>query len=116
MKVNIKSYTAVASWKWDLPPGSDKDCGICRVDFEGTCSKCKYPGDECPIMIGECKHCFHMHCIAVWLQSESSQGRCPMCRQPFREKVAEVKGAGPQTPAGRQPPRSGGSGTSNRSG
>lgn len=49
MKVNIKSYTAVASWKWDLPPGSDKDCGICRVDFEGTCSKCKYPGDECPI-------------------------------------------------------------------
>ena len=39
-----------------------------------------------------------------------------MCRQPFREKVAEVKGAGPQTPAGRQQPRSGGSGTSNRSG
>ncbi|KAI5371226.1 Putative Zinc finger, RING-type [Septoria linicola] len=105
MKVKINSYKAVAAWKWDLPEGSDRTCGICRVDFEGTCSKCKYPGDDCPIMIGECKHCFHMHCVTDWLQAESSQGRCPMCRQPFREKVAEVKEGTPRTPAPREQPR-----------
>lgn len=42
-------------------------------------------------MIGECKHVFHMHCITGWLASEGSQGRCPMCRQPYKEKVAESK-------------------------
>lgn len=54
MRVQIKAYHAVAEWKWDLPKGMDNTCGICRVDFEGTCSKCKYPGDDCPI--GELSH------------------------------------------------------------
>lgn len=49
MKVTIKATNAVAEWKWDLPDGHDVDCGICRVDFEGTCSKCKFPGDDCPV-------------------------------------------------------------------
>ena len=49
MKVKIKGYHAVAEWKWDLPKDADDTCGICRVQFEGTCSKCKYPGDDCPI-------------------------------------------------------------------
>lgn len=47
-----------------------------------------------------------MHCIGDWIQSEASQGKCPMCRQPFKEKVAEAPTpaqagnttAGPQTP------------------
>lgn len=43
------------------------------------------------VVIGECKHVFHMHCITGWLASEGSQGRCPMCRQPYKEKVAESK-------------------------
>ncbi|EMF16462.1 RING/U-box [Sphaerulina musiva SO2202] len=97
MKIKIKSYQAVANWKWDLPEGSDDKCGICRNEFDATCTKCKFPGDECPIMIGECKHTFHMHCISGWLASDSSQGRCPMCRQPYREKVAEGKPL-PRTP------------------
>ncbi|EME48978.1 hypothetical protein DOTSEDRAFT_117894, partial [Dothistroma septosporum NZE10] len=83
MKVKIKAYNAVAEWKWNLPKDADDTCGICRVQFEGTCSKCKYPGDDCPIVIGECTHCFHMHCISDWIQSDASQGRCPMCRQVF---------------------------------
>ena len=49
MKIKYKAYHAVAEWKWDLPEDSDDTCGICRVQFEGTCSKCKYPGDDCPI-------------------------------------------------------------------
>ena len=49
MKVTFSAYQAVAEWKWDLPDDSDDTCGICRVEFEGTCSKCKYPGDDCPI-------------------------------------------------------------------
>ncbi|KAF1827938.1 RING/U-box, partial [Dissoconium aciculare CBS 342.82] len=84
MKVKIKAYHALATWKWDLPDDSDDTCGICRVNFEGTCSKCKYPGSDCPIIIGQCTHTFHIHCIANWLESEASLGKCPMCRQKFQ--------------------------------
>jgi anaphase-promoting complex subunit 11 len=49
MKITYTSYTAVAEWKWDLPEEADDTCGICRVQFEGTCAKCKYPGQDCPI-------------------------------------------------------------------
>ena len=124
MKITYTSYTAVAEWKWDLPEEADDTCGICRVQFEGTCAKCKYPGDECPIsellcpsshdsivtsfaninkVIGACTHCFHMHCITDWIQSESSQKKCPMCRQIFTEKVADTASTpNPQgSPAGR---------------
>lgn len=54
----------------------DEVCGICRVQFDGTCPTCKYPGDDCPlcetpaiqpwkladrsIVIGKCAHSFHM--------------------------------------------------------
>ncbi|KAI4852733.1 hypothetical protein E4T44_01293 [Aureobasidium sp. EXF-8845] len=48
MKVKILSYHAVAAWRWDMP--EDDDCGICRVQFDGTCPKCKFPGDDCPII------------------------------------------------------------------
>lgn len=65
MKITINSFKAVATWKWDLPEESDDTCGICRVNFEGTCSKCKFPGDDCPIIVGECRHCFHMVCRLV---------------------------------------------------
>lgn len=50
-------WQAVASWKWKI---NDTDCGICRQPFDGFCSDCKYPGDECPPVWGECKHAFHM--------------------------------------------------------
>ncbi|KAF2224492.1 RING finger domain protein [Elsinoe ampelina] len=84
MKVKILSYHAVAAWRWDLP--EDDLCGICRVQFDGTCPKCRFPGDDCPIISGVCAHSFHKHCLEAWLQQESSQGKCPMCRQVFEER------------------------------
>lgn len=86
MKVKIKEWNAVATWRWDMP--EDDVCGICRVQFDGTCPTCKYPGDDCALcmfsitssimyskklsiecgaltytlVIGKCGHSFHM----VW--------------------------------------------------
>ena len=47
MKVIIKEWNAVASWRWDMP--EEDVCGICRVQFDGTCPTCKYPGDDCAL-------------------------------------------------------------------
>ncbi|KXL42107.1 hypothetical protein M433DRAFT_157063 [Acidomyces richmondensis BFW] len=50
MKVTFTAYHSVAEWKWDLPAATaDDTCGICTVQFEGTCARCRFPGDECPI-------------------------------------------------------------------
>ena len=58
MKVVIKKWHAVATWRWDMP--EDEVCGICRVQFDGTCPTCKYPGDDCTLLVGKCGHSFHM--------------------------------------------------------
>jgi anaphase-promoting complex subunit 11 len=75
MKVTIKEWNAVASWRWDMP--EDEVCGICRVQFDGTCPTCKFPGDDCSLcmsippdrelmaaneceVLGKCGHSFHM--------------------------------------------------------
>jgi hypothetical protein len=47
MKVTIKEWNAVASWRWNMP--EDEVCGICRVQFDGTCPTCKFPGDDCSL-------------------------------------------------------------------
>lgn len=61
MKVKIKTWNAVATWRWNLP--EDEVCGICRVQFDGTCPTCKFPGDDCTLLMGKCGHSFHM----VWI-------------------------------------------------
>jgi hypothetical protein len=47
MKVTIKEWNAVATWHWNIP--EDEVCGICRVQFDGTCPTCKFPGDDCAL-------------------------------------------------------------------
>ncbi|KAM0177102.1 hypothetical protein ACHAPF_004458 [Botrytis cinerea] len=79
MKVKIRTWNAVATWRWDLD--EDDVCGICQVHFDGTCPTCKYPGDDCSLLSGKCGHNFHMHCIVEWIKQDSSKGQCPMCRQ-----------------------------------
>jgi hypothetical protein len=85
MKVTIKEWNAVATWRWDMP--EDDVCGICRVQFDGTCPTCKFPGDDCslcefflpyvgdgdlrltdnyyPAVLGKCGHSFHM--VRLWI-------------------------------------------------
>lgn len=81
MKVTIKEWNTVATWRWDIP--QDDVCGICQVHFDGTCPTCKYPGDDCSLrkmrllsksplslfnhlltfqlsVSGKCGHNFHM--------------------------------------------------------
>ncbi|KAG5946541.1 hypothetical protein E4U60_003998 [Claviceps pazoutovae] len=79
MKVTIKEWNTVATWRWDIP--EDDVCGICQIHFDGTCPTCKYPGDDCSLLSGKCGHNFHMHCIMEWIKQEAARGQCPMCRQ-----------------------------------
>ncbi|RUS81529.1 hypothetical protein EGW08_010699, partial [Elysia chlorotica] len=77
-------WTGVATWKWIA---NDDNCGICRMAFDGCCPDCKLPGDDCPLVWGQCSHVFHMHCIVKWLQSQSTNSPCPMCRQEWKWKA-----------------------------
>ncbi|KAH8925900.1 RING/U-box [Atractiella rhizophila] len=101
MKVKIKAYHPIAVWSWNLKQnqplnaqatgneaedGDDEEedvCGICRIAFDGCCSDCKVPGDDCPLIWGECTHVFHMHCLLKWLNSPNSKNQCPMDRRPW---------------------------------
>ncbi|KAJ3297059.1 hypothetical protein BCR33DRAFT_718540 [Rhizoclosmatium globosum] len=79
MKVKIKQWNGVAVWRWETKQSSQVDdddddvCGICRGPFDGCCPDCKTPGDDCSIVIGECKHVFHMHCLFKWIGSDLSK-------------------------------------------
>ncbi|KAG4081139.1 hypothetical protein HA402_011984 [Bradysia odoriphaga] len=81
MKIKIKNWMAVATWRW---VANDENCGICRMPFENCCTECTLPGDDCPLVWGACSHCFHMHCIVKWLNSQHLNQQCPMCRQNWK--------------------------------
>ncbi|KAL2823475.1 anaphase-promoting complex subunit 11 RING-H2 finger-domain-containing protein [Aspergillus cavernicola] len=70
MKVTLKEWNAVATWRWDMP--EDEVCGICRVQFDGTCPTCKFPGDDCSLLLGKCGHSFHMTPSAMSLPKLAS--------------------------------------------
>lgn len=44
--LNFVGWNTVAVWKW---LANDDKCGICRAPFDGCCSDCKVPGDDCPL-------------------------------------------------------------------
>ncbi|KAL8153443.1 hypothetical protein V2J09_011203 [Rumex salicifolius] len=77
------AWHAVASWTWDA---QDEMCGICRLVFDGCCPDCKHPGDDCPIIWGQCNHAFHLHCILKWVNSQTPQAHCPLCRREWQFK------------------------------
>nr|CAD60607.1 unnamed protein product [Podospora anserina] len=81
MKVKIKRWNAVATWRWDLP--EDDLCGICQNPFDNTCPACKYPGDDCILceFHTACGYQRNGHCILEWMKQDSAKGQCPMCRQ-----------------------------------
>ncbi|RKP10148.1 anaphase-promoting complex subunit 11, partial [Thamnocephalis sphaerospora] len=74
-------WQAVAVWRWTV---EDDVCGICRNPFDACCPDCKMPGDDCALVRGECKHCFHIHCIYKWIRSDQNPDQqCPMDRRPW---------------------------------
>ncbi|KAI8339145.1 anaphase-promoting complex subunit Apc11 [Chlamydoabsidia padenii] len=82
MKMNIKSWTMAAYWKWDV---KDEDiCGICQSDLDGCCQQCLMPGDDCPVVWGECGHVFHLHCIERWGSEHAPHHTCPLDRKPWQ--------------------------------
>ncbi|KAL9644743.1 hypothetical protein ABK040_012397 [Willaertia magna] len=82
MKIKVKKVHLVANWTWKSP---DEVCGICHWNLDGlspdAASKFQFPGDDCPVVWGKCKHAFHLNCIAKWLETKQSEDQtCPMCR------------------------------------
>ncbi|TFK71681.1 RING/U-box [Pluteus cervinus] len=102
MKVTVKRWHAVAQWRWDTqtsndPQDNDDDdddegnvCGICRIPYEGCCPACKMPGDDCPLIWGECTHVFHLHCLLKWLNTPDSKQQCPMDRRTWQTAERKV--------------------------
>lgn len=86
LKIKVNKLKITAKWKWI--DGGDDRCGICRAPFEGCCIDCKMPGDDCPLVVGACKHPFHIHCIVKWTNSQQ-KAACPLCRQEWRFQSAE---------------------------
>ncbi|EPZ34667.1 TPR-like protein [Rozella allomycis CSF55] len=93
----VIGWKTAAIWKWNV---EDDVCGICRAPFEGCCPECKIPGDDCSlskmvvvyfIVWGACKHCFHLHCLMTWLQSQNEKQQCPMCRQEWQCLMAVLR-------------------------
>ena len=80
--INSETYAFLRNYRND----EDDVCGICRVSYNGVCPNCKIPGRSCPLVVGSCNHSFHFHCIYRWLDTPTSKGLCPMCRQEFTLK------------------------------
>lgn len=70
LKITIKKWHMVAGWKWKV---SEECCSICRTAFDSFCPSCKFPGDDCPPVWGQCTHVFHMHCIVHWLHNKNEE-------------------------------------------
>ena len=68
--------------------------------FEMPCPNCKYAGDDCALLQGECGHYFHMHCIYKWLEQNNC---CPYDRRPWKEKKLEAFGDSAAVQPGQNP-------------
>jgi anaphase-promoting complex subunit 11 len=72
--------TAVAKWTWNAGDLGDV-CSICQNAYEATAPGIKYPGEDCPVVFGKCKHAFHLQCVSQWLNQVNAKNSCPICRQ-----------------------------------
>ena len=75
MSVQIEEWNEIAVWEWNLV---EDTCGICQSTFDYCCPTCKFPGDSCPPVTGQCGHTFHQHCLDIWLEKNKT---CPICRK-----------------------------------
>ena len=59
--------------------------GICRMAFDGCPPDSKFPGDDSPVVWGQCGHAFHLQCITKWCVvsiAQSLQKRAKTFYQP----------------------------------
>lgn len=89
MKLNVVSWNMAAQWSWNVKEDDDV-CGICHSAYDGCCPTCKMPGDDCPLIWGECSHVFHLHCIMTWFQNSTHGESCPMDRKPWQTATANT--------------------------
>ena len=78
-RVQVKRYSGVATWSWDIEIDT---CAICRNSLQDICIECQanitnsaLPSQRCNIAWGVCNHAFHFHCITRWLQRRNT---CPL--------------------------------------
>lgn len=47
----------------------NQSCAICKEDNNDYCINCSSDGNtNCNILIGNCGHAYHEHCLAEWLK------------------------------------------------
>ncbi len=63
IRVRLLGARFVTSWRWSVTKDPEDTCGICRLAYESVCPTCKLPGEDCPPIIGQCKHAFHMRAL-----------------------------------------------------
>ena len=51
-----------------------------------TCMCVTYVTHHTTAVWGQCSHCFHIHCIVKWLNSQQTHQQCPMCRREWKFK------------------------------
>lgn len=78
VRINIKRARMVASWTWN---GPEELCGICHGELDGCAPEAQFPGDDSPVVWGQCSHAFHLSCIDQWCQKQHDTPTCPMCRR-----------------------------------
>eukprot|EP00766_Chilomastix_caulleryi_P004982 gnl/Chilomastix_caulleri/636.p1 GENE.gnl/Chilomastix_caulleri/636~~gnl/Chilomastix_caulleri/636.p1 ORF type:complete len:93 (+),score=4.19 gnl/Chilomastix_caulleri/636:52-330(+) len=83
----LLEWHPVAVWYYK---NCNDSCAICKEDCMDICQDCIAKGCKtCPIVIGECGHAFHKHCMTVWSQGKSSV-KCPLCTRPWKEKMSTI--------------------------
>jgi anaphase-promoting complex subunit 11 len=57
----------------------------------------EFPGDDSPVVWGDCQHAFHLRCLQQWLSTNNS---CPICRRDWNFASDENEGEKNEAGAG----------------
>lgn len=68
----IKSINLRGTWVLDT---INDECPICRNNVLDTCVECDANARQCPSIMGECNHVYHLHCIEQWIKTKNV---CPL--------------------------------------
>jgi RING-box protein 1 len=63
----------------------NETCSICKEDNNSYCINCVASGNiNCNIIIGECGHAYHEHCLTEWLKMRRV---CPLDNKVWQAKI-----------------------------